>query len=242
MKINVGLVGKGNWGRKIENKLIKLSNLKFVCGKKNKLISDIKKNNIKWVFVASPNDTHYDIVKKCIQNKINVFCEKPLCLSYHKAKKLIELKKKYKVKLFVSDLYAFYSNKIRILVKKNYVFRSKFVNGDDNEYLFRLMYHDISILYNFLKSNKILKIVKNENINKKIFKVEIFFKKKIFYFEYNLNIKQKRHHINKLKIKTGKDLLGIMIKNVLLKKIDFNKNNIKALFIIKFLNKIEKLN
>ena len=33
-----------------------------------------------------------------------------------------------------------------------------------------------------------------------------------------------------------------MIKNVLLKKIDFNKNNIKALFIIKFLNKIEKLN
>ena len=43
MKINVGLVGKGNWGKKIENKLINLSNLKFVCGKENKLISDIKK-------------------------------------------------------------------------------------------------------------------------------------------------------------------------------------------------------
>ena len=173
MKINVGLVGKGNWGRKIENKLINFSNLKFVCGKKNKLISNIKKKNIKWIFVASSNDTHYEIVKKCVQNKINVFCEKPLCLSYNKAKKLIELKKKYKVKLFVSDLYAFYSNKIKILVNKNYIFRSKYVMGNDNEYLFRLMYHDISILYDFIKSNKILRIVKKENTNKK-FKVRFF--------------------------------------------------------------------
>ena len=37
MKLNVGLIGKGNWGKIIEKKLNTLSNLKFVCGK-NKVI------------------------------------------------------------------------------------------------------------------------------------------------------------------------------------------------------------
>ena len=34
MKINVGLIGRGKWGLKLKSKLIKNSNLKFVCGKK----------------------------------------------------------------------------------------------------------------------------------------------------------------------------------------------------------------
>ena len=50
--------------------------------------------NIEWIFIATPNQTHYKIVKKCIMNSINVFCEKPLCLSYEKAKELILLARK----------------------------------------------------------------------------------------------------------------------------------------------------
>ena len=98
MKINVGLIGKGKWGSKIRNNLIKISNLKFVCGKKDEYLSKLKKSNIKWIFVVTPNSSHYKIVKKCLQNKVNVFCEKPLCISYEKAKNLINLSKKKKLK------------------------------------------------------------------------------------------------------------------------------------------------
>ena len=67
MKINVGLIGKGKWGLKLKSKLIKNSNLKFVCGKKNNYSKLIRENNINWVFVATPNNTHYNIVKKCLK-------------------------------------------------------------------------------------------------------------------------------------------------------------------------------
>ena len=46
MKKNVGLIGKGQWGLKIKSKLLKNSNLKFVCGKKTNYSKLIKKNKI----------------------------------------------------------------------------------------------------------------------------------------------------------------------------------------------------
>ena len=126
MKENVALIGRGKWGKVLEKKLIDLSNLKSVSGKNYNVFSEIRKNNIKWVFVASSNNTHYQIVKKSIKYGLNVFCEKPLCLSSHKAKKLIEFAKKRKVKLFVSDIYEHYSNNIKILKKKK--FKTLFLN------------------------------------------------------------------------------------------------------------------
>ena len=55
MIVNVGLIGKGKWGSKLKSKLLEKSNLKFICGKKNNYIKLIKKNNINWVFIATPN-------------------------------------------------------------------------------------------------------------------------------------------------------------------------------------------
>ena len=63
MKLNVGLIGKGQWGKKIESKLLILANLCFVCGSKDNFLKEIKKKKIKWVFIATPNNTHYSIVK-----------------------------------------------------------------------------------------------------------------------------------------------------------------------------------
>ena len=43
MKLNVGLIGKGQWGKKIESKLLILANLCFVCGSKDNFLKEIKK-------------------------------------------------------------------------------------------------------------------------------------------------------------------------------------------------------
>lgn len=43
------------------------------------------------VYISTPNSTHYDYVKKCIELKKHVLCEKPLALSYEQANELFEL-------------------------------------------------------------------------------------------------------------------------------------------------------
>ena len=239
-KISVGLIGKGMWGLKLKSKLTKISNLKFISGKKKYYLDSIDKYKIKWVFIATPNETHYEIVKNCLNKKINVFCEKPLCLSLKKAQKLIEISKKKKVKLYVSDLYDFYSNKIKKLNLENNVYRSKFVKGKDVEFFNRFMYHDISILYGLLKKNIIIGCTfKIEE--KKLFKINVKFNnKKEINFIYNLNLNTKKHVINNIDIISKKDYLNKMIHNVLYDKCNIQKNNKKALFIIKYLNEIKK--
>ncbi len=241
MKINVGLIGKGKWGQKIKKKLNKFTNIKFICGKKSSYSNILKKNKIHWVFVATPNYTHFKIVKECIKNRVNVFCEKPLSESSIEAKKLINFSKKKKVKLFVSDLYNFYSVKLKKIKNENFIYRSKFVSKLDKEFFFRFMYHDISILYKYLKTNKLINCSFSKENKKKIFKITILLQKnKNLIFLYNLKNNKKRHYINNLEIKSKKDVLEEMIKNVLKNNIDFKDNNNKALFIIKLIEKIKK--
>ena len=46
-------------------------------------------------FVATPNITHFKIVKKCLKLKTNVFCEKPLTTTHKSSKELfLRLQKK----------------------------------------------------------------------------------------------------------------------------------------------------
>lgn len=241
MKIDVGLIGKGKWGLNIKNSLNKISNLRFIIGKNDDFLSMISKNNIKWIFIATPNITHYLIVKKCLQKGLNVFCEKPLCLSSLKAKNLIDIAKKKKLKLYVSDLYDSYSNKKIKFKLENNVYRSKLVNGKDSEFFNRFMYHDVSIFYKFLKNNPFKKAIINSNKKIKLYNIEIMLKKKqVIKFKYNLNLKTKIHTINNYHIKSKKNLLTEMIYNVLNNKVNFEENNLKAIFIIKFLETIKK--
>ena len=241
MKKNVGLIGKGKWGLILKSKLSKISNLKFTVGKKGNFSKLIKKNNISWVFVATPNNTHYQIVKKCLSLKINVFCEKPLTNTYLKSKKLFKLAKENKVQLFVSDVYAHHNKSIKRLKQHNTVSRSKKVNGEDFEVLKRFMYHDISILYNFLKKNKLTSLQFNQNSKKKMLEIKTVFQNKTqILFKYNLNSRQKKHHINNINFFTKNDILNKMLNKIFTNKVDFEFNKEKALFIIKFINIIKK--
>ena len=75
---------------------------------------------------------------------------------------------------------------------------------------------------------------------KNVFKITITLRNnKTLIFFYNLR-SNKRHYINDLNIKSKKDVLEEMIKRVLKNNVDFKKNNNKALFIIKFIEKIKK--
>mgnify|MGYP001157415490 CR=1 FL=1 len=237
MKKNVGLIGKGKWGSLIKSKLSKLAHLKFVLGKNKNFVNFIKKSDLDWVFIATPNSTHYQIVKKCLELKINVFCEKPLSTNLDEAKQLFRIAKKNKVKLYVSDIYSFQKRKIKKITLNNKIKRTKIVYGKDNEFLYRFMYHDISILYNHINDKKLKYFTYNQNKKRKISYLTIEFKDKTnFLFEYHLKSRLKKHYINNINFISKDDVLKKMLNSVLYKKMDIRLNNIKTLYILKFLS------
>ena len=138
-------------------------------------------------------------------------------------------------------MYDFYTKKINIIKNENFIYRSKFVKKSDKEFFYRFMYHDISILYNVLKNNKLLKCFLEKNNKKKMFRISILLKnKKSLVFSYNLADVKKKHFINNLQIKSKKDELSYMIKKVLNNGVDFKYNNNKGLFIVETIKKIKR--
>ena len=71
--MKVGLVGCGYWGKKILSKLESLSTNKILWTYTSK--DDWKGGeDVDWVFIATPNDVHYEQVKYFISERnVNVF-------------------------------------------------------------------------------------------------------------------------------------------------------------------------
>jgi len=153
--MRTGLIGYGYWGKILKPKLEKISNLKFVCTSKDNY--ENKLYLIDWVFIATPNSTHFDIVKKCILSRVNVFCEKPLTLTYKESLELYELADEYNVKLYVNDVFNYRDEKILLDKKIN---KNKEINvtwsSNSNDIIYDLLYHDLYLLYNVLKKITLL--------------------------------------------------------------------------------------
>ena len=225
---NVCLIGLGSWGKKILRSLKKIKRIKNIQIIKNR--KDKKKinlNNLKWVFITTPTNSHYQLVKKYLEKKINVFCEKPLTNDIKKDTELFKLAKKNKCKLYVSDIENF--KKIKIKLKtKNKIIRSKFSNNKKG-ILDRLAYHDFTYLYKFSNNKKIssFKIIRQKtgelniltNINNK--EIQLL---------YSLNSKNKVHTFNEINLINKKNYLRTMIEKVISNKVNFDINKKLSLF------------
>tara|TARA_B100000795_G_scaffold90336_1_gene65685 strand:+ start:3061 stop:3786 length:726 start_codon:yes stop_codon:yes gene_type:complete len=233
-----GLVGKGKWGGILQKKLNTISKLHFTANSKSSYLTKLDK--IDWIFIATPNSTHYNIVNKCIEKKINIFCEKPLTKTYSQSLKLFQKAKEKNVLLYVSDVQSYLNKKIEVK-KYNYITRQKkgLSSSTINKgLLFRFAYHDFYFLYEKLKKERISNI-KIINIKDRL-EFKMNFGNKTFFFNYNLNSEKRIHRFNSTNLMTKRDVLSKMIKNVLNKKVDFENNKNKSLFANKIIDRIIK--
>ena len=233
--INTGLIGCGNWGKKIKIILKKKTNLHFVSNSK----TDYKKkiNKVDWVFVATPDKTHFSIVKFLINRKKNVFCEKPLTTKISDAKLLFSLAKRKGTKLYVSDIENF---KKKILYKKyNLIIREGKFGLNYKNILNRWFYHDFySIFINRKITNLRVEFIKlNQELN---FVLKLNNKK--YHFRYNEFSKNKKYfHNNTDLYRSKRNKLEVMIKKVLEDKVDYTFNKEVALQTIYGINLIKKM-
>ena len=208
--MRVGLLGHGYWGKILLSKLEKIDNVDVVWVYRSRDKWQDDNSNLDWVFIATPNDVHYEQVKHFIRRGINVFCEKPLTLTYKESKELFDLSKRHNVKLYVDDVFNYRLEKVEIEKLDTTI---KVVwNKKSNNTLYDLMYHDLYLLYPLIKNNKILldDIV----------------------FEYG-KLDNREHKINNIEFthtENCNDALSDMIKHILENKANYNYNEEITLF------------
>ena len=241
--IKVGLIGYGTWGKILYTKLEKFCDVKFTCRSKDNYIS--KLDDVDWVVVSTPNETHYEIVKKCLWFGKNVFCEKPLTLTREQSEKLYDIADMRNVKLYVDDVQNFREVHWD-LMENNLIERKKKDNFNHSYYtnkdlLYRLTYHDIYYLYPHIKNSEIEKITPIDVEKKLQFKIE--FNDIDIEFCYDTNYDGERtHHINGVSLMGDgtDDPLQEMLQKVFNYDVDFEYNKEITLYTNDFIDILNK--
>lgn len=122
----VAIVGSGYWGKKVIAEYTKLLDAKVLT---KIYVFDITKNllnfsdkriipetnlekfveDINFAHVCTPNNTHFDVVKKLLENGIATLVEKPISEKPEEAEELLKIAIKNSVKLKVGMVYRFSS-------------------------------------------------------------------------------------------------------------------------------------
>ena len=117
------------------------------------------------MIIATPINTHYNLVKKALLLKKHVFVEKPLCSTLSKAEELIKIAKKNNLVLFVGQIFIFneiLKKVIEISKRENIVYVNfvwnKFGTFDEDIFL-NLVSHDLSIILTLFGKPKKIKLV-----------------------------------------------------------------------------------
>jgi len=126
MKTKVHTIGNGKWGNVLKKNI-------------ESMVSFVEPNEADWIIISTPNDLHYEQTKYWLSQSKNVFCEKPLTLSYDSAVQLYEIADSFKVKLYVDDVFT-WRDDYPIYDDMNYFVWTK-PNQKDYNYLDRLAYH-----------------------------------------------------------------------------------------------------
>lgn len=229
--MRVVLFGIGKWGKILAKNLKRDYILIKKFNSKSKL-EEFDFNNVKWAVVATNNVNHYKVVKFLLNRNINVFCEKPLTLSYKDSKEIISLANKKNLKLYINHIYESKKSKIKI-INENFVSRSKKSKKNFEDILYDLFYHDLYLIYNFIDINAFNVTDLTNNKCGVIFKISS--KNKKFNFSYNMCEKTK-HSINGVSLIDEINYLPEIFKNVFNFKVDFKKNNLMALNCNKFID------
>ena len=232
----IAIIGLGYWGQILFSKLKMIDNQCLVIKKGE----DLKKYNlqeIEWVFIATPDETHYELVKKFLNFDINIFCEKPLTKSEKESKDLYNIAESRNVSIYVSDIENYKNHQIKI-EKENYILRTK-NSPNKKDILNRLAYHDFTYLYKFINNKKIKEI---NIIESKIgcLSFQIICQNENYNFKYNLNSDKKYHLFNNNNLNNNLDALSLMLNSVVEKKVDLKLNKEISLFSNRLIEKIQE--
>ena len=176
-KLNIALIGCGNWGKNIARNLHQLGSLACIYDTNIKLSEKLSYDyslptlelnkifddeNIHAVVIASPAVTHTNMAIEALKNNKDVFIEKPFCLSLPDAQKLSELAVNKNRILMVGHLLNYHNAfiKMRDLIKNGKIGVLQNIRANrlalgairsEESVLYDLSAHDISMILSIVK-------------------------------------------------------------------------------------------
>ena len=177
-KIKVGVIGTGHLG-KLHTKMFKsidYCELVGIYDSNPNQAEDVSKEysvpainsldellkQIDAASISATTTSHYELAKKCFENGIHVFIEKPITASIKEAEELLEICEKKKLNLQVGHIERF--NPALVAMEK-YIDEPRFIQtdrlaqfnprGTDVAVVLDLMIHDIDIILSLVKSDVI---------------------------------------------------------------------------------------
>ena len=172
-KVKIGIVGLGYLGKFHFEKFKNFTDVEIaaVCDINEKNFKKVDKNVLKVldyrkllphvdaVSIVTPTNTHYEIAKFFLENKIDVLLEKPICSSVEEAKILNEIAYKNNCIFQIGHLEEFNP---AVIACKKYIENPMFIESirispftgrsTDIDVIRDLMIHDIEIMLNFIKN------------------------------------------------------------------------------------------
>jgi len=116
-------------------------------------------SKVKAVSIAATTSAHYEVAKKCFENNIHVFVEKPITVTIEEAEELVKIASDRKLKFQVGHIERFNPGLISL---ESYISEPKFIQtdrlsqfnprGTDVAVVLDLMIHDIDIILSLIKS------------------------------------------------------------------------------------------
>jgi hypothetical protein len=231
--MKIGIVGKGYFGKKIYNKLSSLYDIVFFTGREFSVTTDID-----WAIVASSTDSHYEVVKYFLLNRVNVFAEKPLTLSYKQSYELVQLANQNDVHLYIDDVFLYHPTYCKVkeqsFTKLSFSWNKygSFKDGIGSN----LAYHDIYMALDLGYSlDSDIKFEVNR-VNEKVFTIgDVSFKYNRLSHQKSKTVKAGRTLYS---FNTEADPLSEMLTKVLAEEVDFRYNNKLALKAQAILDKV----
>lgn len=157
--MNYHLIGLGKWSKTLIEYL-------------PRFMVESDYDNATWVIVTASTTSHYDIVKKALEDKKNVFCEKPLTINPLAAHELYLIAENECVYLFSNNSFAYTFNQSSS--DFNYFKRSK--KKSNYSYLESYSYHHLAKLIftdnsysDYLIEKKGNRIFSLFNMNKRVY-------------------------------------------------------------------------
>ncbi|MDD5687992.1 MAG: Gfo/Idh/MocA family oxidoreductase [Elusimicrobia bacterium] len=175
---NIAVVGCGYWGKNLVRNFYKLGVLSAVCDTDKQSLGKLKKDypdincindfnvildddSIKGVIISTPASSHYELVKKSLEHRKNVFVEKPFTTSLKEAKELVEIAETRKLILMIgfTFLYNAAVRKVKEIIDSGelgdiyYIYSQRLNLGiarKDINVWWNLAPHDVSIILYWL--------------------------------------------------------------------------------------------
>ena len=240
--LSFGLIGTGHFGLILAKSLEKIGNLTWELNSN----SDFTLFKLPdWVFIATPNVMHYEQAKYFLNKGVNVFIEKPAALNTEALKELIVISKNKKCVLYVSDVFLFNKN-LNFNVRSenpNFFYWQKKKDNQTTSLFDRLTYHHLYLIYEKVNIINPKLVINNIDF---INNSEMDLNLNIDNHNYNLSYRASHTDIKKHIIfghiidSNNKDSVLLMLQSVIQETVDFKKNQIRSLWVLKCLEALKE--